>query len=280
MKLHTSTKFAVAASVVVALVLLSLCKVSTTFNISASTQIVVISIGNTHRTEWHFNDASISYQWNPASEHFSGSVLALPGVPVVIERIGSGTLQLTFGPVEPNRPVVKLISGKAANKKTEFIRERLVLKYSDLGIGKDRSEPTLLLPVSGTITLGADIGDFGSDQPALLLGGSVTMLAHTLIGNRRYDAGKVSLDLADYVTLDQAGDAYGLLLVGRGADITAIFRVIAKSLSIYRYGTVGYDVYASPLTRIKNDYSIQAIWAAGLLVLGSLAKLVKDKPTK
>ena len=129
----------------------------------------------------------------------------------------------------------------------------------------------------GEITLGAEIADFGSDSPVLLLGGTVTMLAHTLIGNRRYDAGKVTLDLADHIKLDQAGDAYGLLVIGRNPDISAVFRVIARSVSVYRFGTVGYDVYASPLTRIRNDHVIQGIWVALLLLLGLLAKWGKAK---
>lgn len=271
------TRLALIVGLVVALVALSLYRVPTTFNIAAQTQIVTITVGDTHRDLWFVHDASVlrgeagtSGGGSGGIQGFTGAVRVLPGAVLNITRMGAGPLRVTCVAGHPEAPVAEL---RPSSGPPDIVRGRLVLLDIDPSRNADGEEQATVLPMSGRITVGAEVTDAISEYPVLLLEGSVTMLAHTLVGDMRYDAGRVSLDLGDYVKLDQAGDAFGLIVAGRTADLSAAFRVEARSLRVYRFGSAGYSFYASPFTRIQHDPAIQAVWGGAVFVFAVLARL-------
>jgi hypothetical protein len=184
--------------------------------------------------------------------------------------MGSGPLRITCAGKGPDAPVAELTP---ADGTADVIRGEFVLVDKDPHTNSDGEEQATVLPMNGSVTIGAEVTDGISEYPVLLLEGSVTMLAHTLVGDMRYDAGSLSLDLGDYIKLDQAGDAYGLVVIGRTPDLSTVFRVVARSLRVHRFGATGYSFYASPFTRLQNDPAIQAVWAAAVFMFAALARL-------
>ena len=250
---------------------LSLYRVPTTFNISARTQVVDVVVGLTHRDVWFLNDSLIFRGFEGGKgEPFGGTLRVLPRTVVNVTRIGGGPLRLTCSAHDSESPVVEL---QASGRTSQTVRGRLVIVVPHPNTNADREEQPTVLPINGAITIGAEVTDAASEYPVLLLDGSVTMLAHTILGKLRYDAGRVALDLGDFIKLDTAADGYGLLVIGPGGDLSAVFRVVARSLSVYRFGAEGYSFYASPFTRIQKDPAIQAVWAATLLLFALWAKL-------
>lgn len=269
------TRIIVAIVLVAGLFALSVYKVPTTFKVQADTQVIQIVLGDTHRDLWFFNDVHLyrAYETDAAgqSAKFGGSIRVLPGATVTATRIGTGKLRLTC--TAPTDDAVVAEVAPDGEGEAQSVTGRLVIVDADPG-AKDGVDHPTVLPYSGKrVTLGAEITDAIGERPTLLLRGSVTLLAHTLVGNLRYEAGEAQLGLADYVNLDQAGDAFGLLIAGRQPDLTTVFRVVAKSLSIYRVGALGESVYASALARIKHDYVVQGIWAGAVFLLGLLLRL-------
>lgn len=276
MKIRMPLRISIGVLVIVTLIMVSLYKIPTTFNISATTQIFDIITGSSHRSPWVFKDAMIFFGYELQGHTFTGRIIVLPNTRVTFERIGSGPLRLRCESPSAGKTVAKLyeVGGEAP----VIVKDRLVLvDHASVKFAEDYH--ATVLPMSGSITAGTEIGDALSNRPTLLLGGKVTMLAHTLFGRRRYDAGQVFLDMGDYISVQQQGDAYGLLVVRQKPEISVIFRVIGKSLSVSRFGTQGYEVYASLLTRIKNDHALQAIWAASIFLLTVITKWIRKKNT-
>lgn len=269
MRVRTSLRISIGALVIVTLIIVSLYKVPTTFNISATTQILNIITGSSHRSPWVFKDAMIFFGYEQQGQTFTGEIIVLPNTRVIFERIGSGPLRLSCESLSAGKIVAKLY--EAGKEAPVIVKERLVLvDHAPVKFAEEYH--ATVLPMSGSITAGLEMGDALTNRPALLLGGKVTLLARTLFGRGRYDAGQVFLDLGDYISVQQQGNAYGLLVVQQEPEISVIFRVIGKSISVYRFGTQGYEVYASLLTRIKNDHSLQAIWTASIFLLTMLIK--------
>lgn len=263
--------------VVVILATVSLYRVPTTFSINAITQLAELTTSAVHRFPWYFDNATIYLGDDRTGRPFSGTVLVRPATRVTFERIGTGPLRLRCQSLTKGTVVARL--APADGGRPLLVEDRLVLVMSHPAGGEPGSEDLTILPMSGRVVVGAEVVEDMGNQPALLLSGEVALLAHTFVGERRYDAGRATLELGDYPSLDQLGDAHGLLVFGREPNLRASFRVIAKSLRISRFGSLGYDVYASPLNRIKNDHALQAIWAASLLLLAWLTKwgpLAKD----
>lgn len=242
------------------LVLVSARRVPTTFNLTARTQLVVFEASENHRSPWHLRRATLV---SPAGEEeFSGTLLVDPGTRVVLERIGAGPLRMGLRASESGTRAGILTPEGGGRSRVAGDGLALVGEPSELG-----GPSGLVLPLTGRIQVGTEVGqDLGVD-PALLLSGRISLLAHTLLGDRRYDAGAATLQLGDYPRVDALGDAYGLLTARDDRDMLVDYRVVARSMRIDRFGSMGYDVFASLLDRIANDHTVQAVWAAALFTL-------------
>lgn len=271
-------RIGIGSLIIIILTTVSLYRVPTTFSINVVTQLAELTTAADHRFPWYFDNATVYLGDDRTGRPFSGTLLVRPETRVTFQRIGSGPLRLRCQSLRKGSTVARLAD--AGGSRPMLIEDRLVLVVGQPA-GQNGSEHLIVLPMSGRVVVGAEVVEDMGSEPTLLLGGEVTLLGHTLLGERRYDAGKATLELGDYLRLDQLGDARGLLIFGREPNLRVSFRVIAKGLRISRFGSLGYEVYASPLNRIKNDHTIQAIWAASLLVFAWITKwgaMAKDEP--
>jgi hypothetical protein len=254
-----------------ALALVSTRRVRTTFSLAATTQLVVFEASDRHRSPWHLQRATLfrpAREEEPGGEEdFSGTLVVNPGTKVVVERIGTRTVRILL-----ERPRAAGAAGLLRARgggRSRVAGDGLVLTGEPSTLG---GAAGLVLPLAGRISVGTEVGQDLGDEPALLLGGRVSLLAHTLLGSRRYDAGSAMLEFGDYPTVDALGDAYGLLRIGDDRDMEVQYRVVARSMRIDRFGSLGYEVYASLFDRIGNDHTVQAIWAAALFTLAWLGR--------
>ena len=268
-ELYFDREARIALALVLAVVVLavSLSKAPTTFSISVKTQYAGFRASPAHRARWYFDNAEMKRGPVGTMEPLTGAIKVMPGALVSLERVGSGPLRLR---VKTSGDAVAALVNPVGQAPFDVVGQ-LVVVAQETG---DRHS-TVLPFIGADLELGAEITNAENPTPVLLLGGSVTLLAHTMTGEQRYDAGKVALDLGDSIALDEVGDAAGILSIGAHADLAATVRVIARSLRVNRYGALGYEVYATPLVRLQKDTALQALWGSALLVFGLLAKLGK-----
>lgn len=264
------SRTAIGVLVVIVLAVMTQVGVPTTFSVLAETQVVSLTLADDFRHLWFFRNATLTVtgaDGSRQSRSFSGSLRPAPGTKVTLVRTGSGPLVVTIE-AGKNSPVAELDEGEIVNGRLDLV--------DGPADGERAGEPATVLPVSGTITIGAEVNNGFAERPVMLLAGSVTMLAHALLGSLRYDAGHVQLDPGDLVTLKGLGNAYGLVTAS-DANLSTVMRMDAWRLLVTRYGSEGYSFYASPIARIMNDPVIQAVWAGAVFLFAVLAKL---RPTQ
>lgn len=252
--------FAVAASV---------WPVPTTFSIEASTEVLRLSVSGEHRADWVLPKARVFSGRDRAGAEFTGTLRASPGASVVFERAGRGPLRITIE------------EGKGASKAADLthdgaqssapVRDRVVVVVAPDAL-IDRNGFATALPIGGEVTVGSDIGAYADSARAMLLNGRIVLLAHSLLGQNKYEAGKTDLVLGDWVSPPNRTVATGILRVGDEPAMRAVLRLVAAELRVERYGAQGYSVFASLLERIKHDGSLQLAWGAALFILGWAAR--------
>ncbi len=262
-----------AAIVIAGVVVASLVPLPTTFNLNVSTQVVQATISPQHRVDWHFRNALIYDNYDSPGKLFTGYVRVLPKTQVVFERAGNSPLRIALRSQSAQEPLAELHSSDKT-KRDLHQWASIVVPLKSLHSQEGRAT---VLPVSGDIALGAELSQL-SDHPALLLGGRVALLAHSLLGDEKYEAGTAELETGDFVQVKDGTDAHGFVFVGANSDMTGVFRVIARRVEVSRFGAQGYAVYASALNRLKNDTALQLVWAAAVFLLGVLMSWMKRSP--
>lgn len=258
---------------VLGVVVVSLLPVPVTFNIRVSTQVVKFEPSESHRSEWQINRAILRGSSDKARPLFTGVLRVLPGSYVVFTRIGSGPLNISIRASHTGEAVVKILANNSDKWTTLNDKANFTIPLTSL---TGTNHTMSVFPLSGTITLGADIPERIIEQPLLLINGSVTMLSHVLVGKEKYEAGRSMLDIGDKLKVKGDNDVYGIIMVGVDPDLSALCRVVTKRLQVYRFGTLGYTLSTSLLSRIQNDPLVQLVWGASLLLVGFLMRWFKQ----
>ena len=174
------TLVALGVLTVVVLTLLTQFGIPTTFSTSAETQVVTVVVANGFRHEWFLNGATLTLTGSDGTNErsvLSDAIRPLPGAKVTLSRIGSGPLVLVIEGKD-KQPVVILPGERTFTGRVDVVHR----------LSSDHDLPGRLptvLPVSGRITLGAEVNDGFSERPLMLLEGSTTMLSHTVLGSLR-----------------------------------------------------------------------------------------------
>ena len=278
-------------------------RVPTTFNIVAQTESLQIRISEDHRSHWHLRDAEILYRPRTATgpavlesegfERFTGSVLVEPGTVVTFQRIASGPLEIhCFAGTAGGRVAALFDPGET------FLRtfdDRVVFRLDGLS-ERTKQGQTIVLPLAERVTLGPELGEQIGPRPALLKGGKISMLGHSLMGRNRFDGGSVELDPGDSVTvvIDEAdpgvgrstpggaplrGPFYGLVIAGERSALTVVLRVVAKTATVSRFASQGYDVSVDVFNRVTRDPFTRTLWGVlgGLLAIAAFFLDPRDK---
>jgi hypothetical protein len=257
---------------------LSFWPVPTSFTVSAITDgIRVATAAKGPKTSWFVGKARVLKSQDAGPTDFDGTVVVREGTDVLIERIGRGPLRIQCRPMNvvseghgDDIPVAELY-GRDDDGFLGTVKGQLAIRIDDLE-ARAASGDSLVLPINGSVQLG---GDTRPDvrHVAPLREGKVVLVGSTLFGDSHYSAGGSDLLFGDSVAIDTTQPMMGLVMVDGEPSMKAVFRAVGMDAHISRYGSRGYKVGTSLVSRVTSDESIQAIWAAALTIFGALKAL-------
>lgn len=241
----------------------------TTFNVTAVSEAVRIVIVPEPPTRLELDRVTMFLGFGGQPKEFSGEIELTRGTELVLERVSQGPLRIAIRPATRGDPVGVLfdMDGRPVEQparvviRIDNVRERATMGRS------------VVLPFVGEVELGRVV-EQGSGH-AMLRSADVTLLAHTLWGAGRYDAGRVRLDAGDRFRVDGSGPAYGFVSVDERSAMSIVYRLEGSRGQVTRFGAEGYNVSASVRARLLNDPVIQGVWLTFLAVVGLTGTLRK-----
>ena len=275
-KKRTLRKHQIVVRCLVVIALLIACMVtfiqhSATFAVTATVERVEFITSKGHSTNWFLDKAQYIEDYGSTPVEFSGYVELAQGVRVTVERVAMGPLYIQ---VEANTPDQTDLGSHFAEGGTPLgtIRGHAVFKITDLQT-RILNGKNVVLPLSGDVRLGTGVERPTLPSVPLLRQGQITVIGHSLLGDDLYKGDSQSLDPGDVVAIGSAtGPAIGFVAVEEGPALTATFHVVANNVSINRLPASGYRVSSTVFSRIKNDGTLQSVWAA-FLFLFALKKI-------
>jgi hypothetical protein len=134
----------------------------------------------------------------------------------------------------------------------------------------------LVIPISGTIELGRELGAETNATVPLLRTGKVTLVGQSLLDSTQiFEASAADLHLGDgfEITAPETA-AEGVIVLNEEPALAVSFRCKARGARVIRPGG-GRDRLTVPLqTRLAKDPLVQHCWLAFLFLLG-VVKVIK-----
>lgn len=276
--------YVVSASVLGLAIVLSIWSVPSTFSLSAQTESIRFTTGESPVPSWQLKDVSV-FNRGPreGSSKFTGSLSLGSGVDVEIERISGGPLKIECrarpGPYRSgaeqsiDQQTVAMLTS-TDEQSARAVKGRLIMRVDDIE-QRAKSGDSLLLAMVGDIVLGGN-----GLQAAPLRSGTVLILGKTLVRNELFEGGRAILEVGDvFSTPRPVGAAVGFVLADERPALTASFRVVATEGEVFRFASQGYKIGLTPLGRIKSDLVIQGFYIAAVFIFGVL-RIVIGRPFK
>lgn len=251
---------------------LTIRSVETTFNVTASTELVKITADSFAMPRWELDGATIVRGLESRSTAVSGSVEFVPAAEIRVQRVSGGPLRIIATAPEGFTSVGVLFDEDGIPV-GEFDR-RLLLSIPDVA-GRARQGLSLVLPFSGRVELGS--GSAAETGRAIVRSGSIAMLGRTVVGGNRFEARSATLDAGDQFMVQRpVGPAVGFVRADERSGLTVVYRVLGRKGVVTRYGSQGYTVSASLRDRLLKDHVLQGIWLTTVAIIGFATKLAKQ----
>jgi hypothetical protein len=239
---------------------------SATFAVTAAIERVEFITSKGKTTNWFLKNAQYIPEYESPRQEFSGYLELGEGVRVTIERVAMGPLYIQVQANTPDQSDLGVLFAEDGSPLGAIHRHALfkIIDFQTLSAnGKN-----VVLPISGDVRLGTLVERPTLPSVPLLRQGQITVIGHSLLGDDLYKGDSQSLDPGDVVEIGNAsGPAIGFVAVEEGPALMATFHVVAKNLSVNRLPASGYTVSSTVFSRIKNDGTLQSIWAALLFLL-------------
>ena len=246
----------------VGLILIVVVPRTTTFNVTAQTERVEMTLDEAPPSRWNLEDVAIKDGDLDIDPSYRGDLELAERTQVIIERIAAGPLRVFVQCLAQCTSAGRLIPLNDSLRTT--LPKQFDLEVSDPEARARRGQ-TIVLPLSGRVLVGRTIGIETGATTAMLRTGRVTMLGRSIFRDNVFEAGSLSLEAGDQFVV--RGDSVGVAVVDERAALTAAYRVIATSGQVVRPGGGGFGVAASTLGQLFNDDLFLAISA--LLALGA-----------
>jgi hypothetical protein len=256
----------------------------TTFNVTAETEWLEMTLRGRAPSRWRFEDAQIvendvlrvktpDGKAEPQPTLFSGYFELAEKVRVTISRVALGDLSVYVEALDQGTQTGRLLTDEevplgSTGKRIEFI---VTNPQSRAAKGE-----TVLLPVAGEVVVGRTIGIETGGATAILRSGRVAMLGRSAFRKDVFEAGNVTLDAGDRFEV-QRPDAdvptLGFVVVDERPAFTAAVRIAGRAAAITRPGGSVRTVSASLLGRLFGDEIFRAT-SALLALATALSTLV------
>jgi hypothetical protein len=247
----------------IGLILVVMVPRTTTFNVTAETERVEMTLDQAPPSRWNFEAVAIKDGDLVIDPSYRGDLELAAATQVIIERIAAGPLRIFV------QCLAQCTSGGRLIPLDDGVRTALPKQF-DLEVNdpeeRARRGQTIVLPLSGRVRVGRTIGIETGATTAMLRSGRVTMLGRSVFRHNVFEAGGLSLEAGDQFVV--TGESVGVAVVDERPALTAAYRVIATSGQVVRPGGGGYRVAASTLGQLFNDELFLALSALFALSAG------------
>lgn len=255
---------------VIAAVLLDT-SISTTFNVTAQTERVRFFASDASPSRWVLDDVQLVHDHADTAVAFSGYFQPAPGIEVLVERVARGPVYVhvqpwdTLNAAAPDRTSVgTFVSWE--EKQGPVAGRSLEIFIGDLAARAD-SGTTFILPLTGIVESGREVGLEAGGSRAILRSGTVTMLGRSVFSERVFEAGSVGLRAGDQFRVDmQESPSLGFVLADDEPGLTAAYRSVAQQGLVVRPGGGEFLISVPWLDQLLNDPLFRAIF----LIIGAL----------
>ncbi len=253
--------------------------IPTTFDVIAQTErLEFTSEQSKHKPQsrWTFEHIEVTESDSTSPFTFTGEFEPADSVKVVVDRVALGPLWIHVDAVGQESS-----AGNFYTEDGEF--DRKAAKSVDLVIAdissRANSGETVVIPVTGMVSLGRTVGIETPGSTAILRSGKVTMLERSLFEGNIFEADSVVLDAgAMFKVDDPASPALGFIVADERPAFTAAYRVVGNKASVTRAGGGVYPLSVSFLKRLLYDHFFQALslFFGVLVVIATLLNVLLD----
>lgn len=236
--------------------------ITTTYNITANTEQLIITTKDGDGSRLPLYGVNIYTDTSRYLENFDGVFEISRDVEITIDRIASGPVIITFES-KGNAPtgfLYRSTDSKYFKETGPYLR----IEINDINKRADEGQTTIL-PINGLVSIGRPIGFevFGSST-ALLRSGEIAMTGSSTFSKMTFDAGQKALNLGDQVIFEeQANKAIGFATINENPGMQVAYRVIAKTAKILKPGPreegKGLEVKATILDRLLRASLLQFV---------------------
>ncbi len=251
--------------------LLYLWRVPTTFDVTASTEVVTFETGpsiHDAASWWPLQDVRIVQAGAESPTRFSGFFEPAAMTHVRVERLANGPVVITMEPATGAREEEASV-GRFFTWGEEEVLEAgsdLEIWIPDMPARADSGE-TLVIPVAGQVT-SRGVGAMSSGSNALLRSGTVRLMGRSIFGDRAFVAGTSELGPGDQFLVEGIrGTAVGLVVADERPALRMAYRVIGDRGIVERPAAGAYTLSVSLFDRALNEPLFQALF----VILGGLA---------
>jgi hypothetical protein len=235
----------------------------TTFNVTAETERVEMTLLEPAPSRWTLEAVAIDEDDNRTEASFSGFLELAPQTRVLIQRVALGPLWIHVECLPGCASAGRLLGEDETPIRP--LPRRIDVHVSELE-ERARRGTTVLLPLAGTVSAGRTIGIETGGTTAMLRNGRVSMLGRSVFREDIFEAGAITLEAGDQ--FDVAGQTLGFVVADERPAMTAAYRAIARTGTVVRPGGGTYTVSASLLGRLFSDDLFRALSALLALAAG------------
>ena len=242
---------------------------STSFNVTAHTERLLFRTGPASDAVFDLSDVSVFDGSTDERQSFDGQFRVATGVEVRVERIALGPLRIALESTDGKAAGTYLRNDEPVGQAGPYVE----FSVADPP-GRAREGRTVLVPVTGVVEPGRNVGGGGGGTTSILRSGKVAMLGRSIFSQwfapngQVFNAGSISLDAGDqFRVVGAETPAYGFVVVDERPGMIAAYRVQGRQGVVSRPGPTvsGYSVSVSFLERILNDRLFRAL---SLLITG------------
>lgn len=251
----------------------NLSRYPTTFNVSAVTEAVNITTHDVPMSRWPVNNVKLSVDCPDDKESvkyqkFTGSISLNPSVHVSFTRIAFGTFSVAM--YSSNTSV-----GDLFDEEDEYIESLTNCAFFHISNIKELAESgkTIVLPITGDITVGNKIRFLTQNKTPVLRKGQITILDRTFIIGENYSVAPFKLEAGDSFEIKQPTvPSQGFVLINEKPAINLVYRAKGFKGIIKRYQSEDYELRNSYWSKLYHDEILSLSWIS-IIVLFNVIRI-------
>lgn len=274
--MKVGTWILISAGIMSAALVATCVRVTTTFDLAAETEIVMLRPRAADQQEWKFEKVRLTQRiGDSVGRIVSGRLTFADSVNVRVERLSQGPMYITMEP-RGSRPALGTFELDSAQDIHLAVYATITITDVE---SRARSGNPIVLPVSSPLQVGRS-PDAGSDQPIpLLRGGSVAMLGVSVLRSKSFSSGTAELRPGDAFTIAfPLSDSRGFIAADERPAMSVAYRADARSASVIRPGGNAPRLGNSLYTYLRADTALQGFVTIIVFLITSATQVSRWRP--